>query len=174
MANYGARVFHTGFLGTAAFNASGFSYQISSGVATLTAPSAGSITATQLPIVDYSNKPTAEIAKIMNSMSGVNPLKESQYIDDDDIILSIDNDFAADFFSAVGYNLQPGVTIPWVLLFLHQSAKDRLDGRYMAYSACVVKSVPIKLEVAGKLAIQIELTADGPMFYPALAQQTTP
>ncbi len=172
MPQYGTSVFHSGFMGTAAFNASGFSVNTSSGTPVMTAPTV--ITATELPVIDYSNNPTAEIQEIMNSMSGPNPLKEVTFVDDKEITISIDNDFARDFYSSAGVNLTPGTQVPWVLLFLHQSAKSKLDGQYVAYSSVIVKSSPIKLEVKGRVALQFKMEANGPIFYPKLSEGTTP
>jgi hypothetical protein len=165
MVSYGASNFSSGYMGTVAFNCSGFSYNNSTGTAVLTAPS-GAVTGVELPILSHSSEPTTTIIKIMNSKSGKVPLKDVTFTDDENIEIVIDYDFLDNPFLAAGGGAVAGATIPWVVLFLNQSHKSALDGKYRVYSSMIVKSTPLKVAVNDKIGLSLKLEASGPYWDP--------
>jgi hypothetical protein len=176
--NYNGRTFRSGYMATAVFyGATAFgslSFSASTGLYTFTPPTLPVTGGFEVPVIMWSNGGgDATLIPIINSVSGRQPLKDVTQVDEKQISIDMDHDFAVG--SGIGNPFLPGnvgmiagASLQNVVLFLSQTKRSGLDGQYWYYSSIIVKSTPQKAEVKGQIALSLKAEANGPWFPPGV------
>lgn len=147
--------FLSGFYGTAAVAVSG--------------------TLTEFALIRWTITPTARLVEFMNSRTGLLVQRESTFRDVGGTI-AIDYDFNVPLYSSAGFNIQPGITLSNMRLYLDQTSRysgsgsgtGSLDGSYWFINQAIPDGTPQSLDNAGKIATSISWKNAGASFmYPS-------
>lgn len=119
----------------------------------------------ELPITDWDVRPSAQLNRFRNSKSGPFDIVEPNWLSAT-VNISIEYDFANSPFQPPA-SIQVGSILTNVMLYLHQSAPDRLDGPAWIFPSLVVTSTPQTLPMTGRdIVTRLSCVSDGTFTFP--------
>lgn len=128
-------IFYAGFYGTAAIGAN------------------------ELAVTRWDVTPIVQTQEFKNSMSGPAVVRQPTFQDVSGT-LDLDYDFANDPFAS-----PPAIIVGSILtnlaLYLHQSAKNALDGKKWVFPSIIIESTPMSLTVDGKVTVRVSFKGAG-------------
>lgn len=113
----------------------------------------------EVPLINWSVSPTADMVKFMNSKSGGYVLREATF-KDCTVSFEIDYDFDANPFAAPT-NITVGVELTNVRLYLNGTS-----GSYWNFPKLKVIGTPQQLQVTGKITTKVNCAINGTFAYP--------
>jgi hypothetical protein len=121
--------------------------------------------AVELPITDWEVRPSAQITRFRNSLTGPYDVVEANWLSAA-VTISIEYDFNNNPFQAPAA-IQIGTLLTNVKLYLHQSAPGQLDGSAWVFPSLLVTGTPQTLPLDGKnIVTKFTCVNDGPFSYP--------
>jgi hypothetical protein len=117
--------------------------------------------ATEVPLIHWSVRPTAQMAEFRNSKSGGYVLREAGF-KDAMVEFEIDFDFGASPFGAP-LSIGVGAILTSVKLYLNGGTGGT---EYWSFPSLIISATPQRLAVEGRITTRVQCVANGSFSYP--------
>ena len=117
-----------------------------------------------LAITAWDVQTPTKLVEFKNSQSGGYVLREATF-KDCAVMIDVDFDFGNNPFDSP-FSLSSGITLTNVVLCLHQSTYNSLDGFKWQFGSLVTDNTPQKLDIDGKITTRFSAKGNGSYTYP--------